>query len=77
MNEPTKLLQDFEAALDRVAPSIATRLQPGLSIADIDDRIGTFAWKLPEAAYELYGWHNGLSGEPGKLNLVEKLGLFA
>jgi hypothetical protein len=28
---------------------------------------------LPEAAYDLYGWHNGLSGEPSKLNLVEKL----
>jgi hypothetical protein len=57
----------------RVAPSIVARLQPGLSITEIDDRIATFTWKLPEAAYELYGWHNGLSGEPGKLNLVEKL----
>jgi hypothetical protein len=73
MNAPTKLLQDFEAALDRVAPSIINRLQPGMSIADIDDRIATFAWKLPEAAYNLYKWHNGLSGAPGKLNLVEKL----
>jgi hypothetical protein len=73
MNALTKLFQDFEAALDRIAPSIVARLQPGLSITDIEDRIATFAWKLPEAAYELYGWHNGLSGAPGKLNLVEKL----
>jgi hypothetical protein len=71
--ELTQILQDFDAAMEKAAPSIASRLQPGLTISQIDARIAPFAWKFPQAAFDLYRWHDGLSGQPGRLNLVEKL----
>lgn len=68
----TGALNDLERVLNQVAPDAANRLQFGLTHAEIDQRITSFSWVLPQDAYALYQWHNGLSGKPGKLNLAEK-----
>ncbi len=69
----SELLTCFDAILSQTAPKISTRLQPGLEIAEIETQITSFSWQFPQDAFDLYSWHNGLSGIPGKLNLVEKL----
>jgi hypothetical protein len=66
-------LAEFDAVLNQSAPSIATRLQPGLIRSEIEEQIAAFSWEFPSDGYTLYEWHNGLSGKPGKLNLAEKL----
>jgi hypothetical protein len=66
-------LDGFNLTLAQLAPKIASRLQPGLTPAEIETQIASFSWKLPQDAFLLYQWHNGLSGQPGKLNLGEKL----
>jgi hypothetical protein len=73
MNELTEALTRFDEVLHQVAPAIVTRLQPGLARAEIEKQLVSFLWQLPNDAYDLYQWHNGLSGKPGTLNLVEKL----
>lgn len=70
MPEP---FDSFDTVLSQTAPKIASRLQPGLTIDLIEAQITTYSWTFPQAAFDLYRWHNGLSGQPGKLNLVEKL----
>lgn len=72
----TKLLEvldQFDQVLNQVAPGVATRLQPGLTRAEIDQAIAKFPWTLPQDGYALYQWHNGLARQPGNLNLIEKL----
>jgi hypothetical protein len=69
----SELLTRFDAILNQTAPKISTRLQPGLTIAEIEKQIASFSWQFPQDAFDLYLWHNGLSGIPGKLTLVEKL----
>lgn len=73
MSEPIEILDRFGTVLTQTAPTIASRLQPGLTRAEIEAQLATFSWNLPQDAFDLYQWHNGLSGTPGKLNLVEKL----
>ena len=73
MTELVETLCNLKAELCQTAPNIASRLQPGLSDAEIKEQTTPFPWKLPQDAYDLYQWHNGLSSKPGKLNLVEKL----
>ncbi|BDI20796.1 hypothetical protein ANSO36C_65980 (plasmid) [Nostoc cf. commune SO-36] len=73
MTAPIDTLHRFDTALRETAPKIASRLQAGLTIADIEAKTASFSWELPQDAYDLYQWHNGLSGQPGKLNLAEKL----
>jgi hypothetical protein len=73
MTELIKAFDRFDAALERTAPKIASRLQPGLTSIEIEQQTVSFSWVLPQDAYNLYQWHNGLSGKPGKLNLAEKL----
>lgn len=68
----TETLYALERVLSQVAPDAANRLQSGLARAEIDQCITSFSWQLPQDAYDLYQWHNGLSGKPGKLNLAEK-----
>lgn len=69
----TETLKQFDLVLNQFAPNIANRLQPGLTLADIERAISKFSWSLPQDGYALYQWHNGLSGQPGNLNLIEKL----
>jgi hypothetical protein len=69
----TELLTHLDTILSQIAPKIASRLQPGLTLADIEGQIALFSWAFPQDAFELYQWHNGLSGKPGKLNFLEKL----
>jgi hypothetical protein len=66
-------LHCFDTALRDTVPKITSRLQPGLTLAEIAEKTDSFSWKLPHDAYDLYQWHNGLSSQPGKLNLAEKL----
>lgn len=73
MTELTEALTRFDMVLHQVAPAITARLQPGLARAEIEKQLVSFSWQLPTDAYDLYQWHNGLSGKPGTLNLVEKL----
>jgi hypothetical protein len=73
MTEALESLSRFDTVLTQAASKIASRLQPGLSHAEIEAQVASFSWHLPQDAFELYQWHNGLSGKPGKLNLVEKL----
>jgi hypothetical protein len=73
MTDSIETLRHFSAVLHSAAPTIANRLQSGLSYAEIEAQTASFAWQFPQDAYDLYQWHNGLSGKPDKLNLVEKL----
>lgn len=73
MTELLKLLNHFDITLTQTAPTIANRLQSGLTPAEIEAQVVSFSWALPQDAFFLYQWHNGLSGKPGKLNLAEKL----
>jgi hypothetical protein len=73
MPESPEILNRFGTVLTQTAPTIASRLQPGLSRAEIEAQLTSCSWNLPQDAFDLYQWHNGLSGTPGKLNLVEKL----
>jgi hypothetical protein len=73
MSALLETLDHFDLTLAQFAHSIASRLQPGLTTAAIETQIASFSWKLPQDAFLLYQWHNGLSGQPGKLNLGEKL----
>jgi hypothetical protein len=73
MTQLTETLCHFETGLRQSAPKIYSRLQPGLAIADIETQIDPFSWQLPQDAYALYQWHNGLSGKPRTFNLLEKL----
>jgi hypothetical protein len=68
-----ELFDSFDTVLSQTAPKISHRLQPGLTIDRIEAQIAPYSWTLPQAAFDLYRWHNGLSGQPGRLNLVEKL----
>lgn len=70
---PELLFDSFDTVLSQTAPKIASRLQPGLTTERIEAQIATYSWTFPQAAFDLYRWHNGLSGQPGKLNLIEKL----
>lgn len=73
MTKLIKVLKQFDHVLNQFAPNVANRLQPGLTLADIERAISKFSWSLPQDGYALYQWHNGLSGQPGNLNLIEKL----
>lgn len=73
MTELTKALNRLDSALNQTALAVVKRLQPGLTRAEIAQQTTSFSWELPHYVYTLYQWHNGLSGRPGKLNLVEKL----
>lgn len=73
MTKLTEALDQLEQVLNQLAPDVANRLQPGLNHTDIKQAIAKFSWSLPQEGYSLYQWHNGLSGQRGNLNLVEKL----
>lgn len=69
----TEALDQLDHVLNQVAPDVASRLQPGLTRTDIEQAIAKFSWSLSQDGYAMYQWHNGLSGQPGNLNLIEKL----
>jgi len=73
MPEPLETLGSFDTVLTQTAPKIASRLQPGLTQAEVEAQIASFSWQFPRDAFALYQQHNGLSAKPEKLNLVEKL----
>jgi cell wall assembly regulator SMI1 len=69
----TEALKQFDHVLNQFEPNEANRLQPHLTLADIDRAISKFSWSLLQDGYALYQWHNGLSGQPRSLNLMKKL----
>jgi hypothetical protein len=73
MTEALEALTRFDTVLTQAVPTVASRLQPGLTSAEIESQIAAYSWSLPQDAFDLYQWHDGLSGKAGKLNLVEKL----
>ncbi|HIK14352.1 MAG TPA: hypothetical protein IGS53_03485 [Leptolyngbyaceae cyanobacterium M33_DOE_097] len=73
MTEALETLTRFDTVLIPNAPTVSSRLQHGLTHAEIEVQIASFSWSLPQDAFDLYQWHNRLSGKPGKLNLAEKL----
>jgi hypothetical protein len=72
MTELTEALNRLDTVLSQTTYTVVDRLQKGLSRAEIDKRIAAFSWVLPQDGYDLYQWHNGLSGTSGKLNLAER-----
>lgn len=73
MSALPETLDRFNLMLAESVPKIASRLQLGLTHIEIERQVASFTWTLPQDAFLLYQWHNGLSGKPGKLNLGEKL----
>lgn len=73
MTKLTEALDQLDQVLNQVAPDVVNRLQSGLTRTDIEQAIAKFSWSLPQEGYSLYQWHNGLSGQRGNLNLIEKL----
>lgn len=73
MTKLLNVLNQFDYVLNQFAPDVANRLQPGLVLGEIERIIAKFSCNLPQDGYILYQWHNGLSGQPRNLNLVEKL----
>ncbi|WP_052672563.1 hypothetical protein [Aliterella atlantica] len=73
MTELIELLPLVDTVLKQTLPKIASRLQPGLTHTNIQEKTAAYSWVLPQDAYNLYQWHDGLSGTPGKLNLAQKL----
>lgn len=65
-------LDCLNTALSQFAPTVAARLQPGLTCSAITRYVAPFSWVLPQDVYDLYQWHNGLAGTAEKLNLVER-----
>lgn len=72
MTEVIDTLVRFDTVLSQTAPKIASRLQPGLTAVEIEKQIASFSWALPQDAFDLYQWHNGVSGTSEKLSLAEK-----
>lgn len=69
----TDALEQLDQVLNQLAPDLKNRLQLGLTSTEIQQQTASFDWDLPQDAATLYQWHNGLSGQPGNLNLLEKL----
>lgn len=42
-------------------PFVASLLEPGLSLQEIDDKVKNLEFCLPQEVYELYQWHNGIN----------------
>jgi hypothetical protein len=73
MTELLEELARLNAVLTQNAPNIASRFQPGLTHSEISAQVDSSLQKVPQDVFDLYQSYNGLSGQPGKLNLFEKL----
>lgn len=73
MTKLTDALEQLDQTLNQLAPELTNRLQLGLTSTAIQQQVAPFGWSLPQDAATLYQWHNGLSSQPGNLNLLEKL----
>ena len=54
MTELTEALNRLDNVLNQTASTVANRLQPGLSRAEINQRTASFSWALPQDVYDLY-----------------------
>lgn len=61
MSALTIVLERISRILKWKAPKIVSRLQPGLTPQEIDEKTKDLPGRLPEEVYELYQWHNGFS----------------
>jgi hypothetical protein len=60
MSKLTETLDSFYNLLCLEYPEIASRLQPGLTREEIDEKVKSLGFSLPEEVYELYQWRNGI-----------------
>ena len=63
--ERTALLVRLEAALRKASPSLAARLRPGATDAQIATFEEYLGFPLPEALKDLYRWHDGVETKAG------------
>lgn len=62
MSELTEGLDRICARFANYTPHCIRDLNPGLSLEEIEEKIQDLAFRLPPEVYELYQWHDGLSG---------------
>lgn len=62
----------LEVVLRQTAPTISSRLHPGLTAVEIEGKVASFLWAMPDDVRILYQWHDGLSGTSKTLNLAER-----
>lgn len=72
MTKLTEALNRLEEILKQTVPEIVTRIQPSLTRTEIDKSIADLSL-IPNDVYDLYQWHNGLSGQPKNMSLTDKL----
>jgi hypothetical protein len=60
MSRLTEALESFYNLLCLEYPEIASRLQPDLTREEIDEKVKSLGFSLPEEVYELYQWRNGM-----------------
>jgi hypothetical protein len=58
MTELLKSLIRFDTTLTQTVPTIANRLQLGLTPAQIEAQVASFAWTLPQDAFLMYQWRS-------------------
>ncbi|PSB05495.1 hypothetical protein C7B62_25100 [Pleurocapsa sp. CCALA 161] len=69
----TEALNRFDRVLEQTtSKEVANRLQSGLTRTEIDKLNAGFP-TLPNDVYDLYQWHNGLSGQPTNISFTDRL----
>lgn len=69
----TASLNHLDQVFQQYNFELRQRLQAGLTRAEIEQQVASFPWTLPPDLYDLYQWHNGLSGKPQKMRLTDRL----
>lgn len=72
MTKLTEALNRLDEVLKQTLPEVAVRLQPSLTRTEIDKLIADLSL-ISNDVYELYQWHNGLSGQPKNMSLTDRL----
>jgi hypothetical protein len=57
MTETRAALNDLFSVLAQKTLGICDRLQPGLSVSEIETQVAVFNWISPQDAFDLYQWH--------------------
>lgn len=65
MSSLTTALEEIRAWLLEHAPKQASSLAPGLSLPEIQARLRSFPFAVPQEVYDLYLWRNGSGEEAG------------
>jgi hypothetical protein len=76
MPELNVLLNDLYTFLKTANPILAGSLQQGLDKAEIDRMIGKTGITFPDELYALYGWKNGITNDPERIEDFGELLIF-